>query len=404
MDRPLTPDNSGSTRYFRSPLLVALLVATGALAGLALLLAYWQVGGANDQAGWLTVEGGRLQILARGSGRLVSASQFSVAAGDDGQVREIHARVGDAVEAGHVVIELESQSLRLALEEAELAMLDAEARAEGRLSRAESELAARRLALDRAQLEADIARLEFESSQALVDSGVISRLQMGQADVRFRAKALEVDSALAAVAAAEVELARERRVAEAERTLARIRHRQLLERNEGLRLRAPIAGRILSLPHTRGVFVRAGEVLFAIGPDRPDRVQASFSQRYAGLIEPGTRVEVEILGTRVGGRVSRMAAELVQGQIQAEIDLDAMPADARLDMSVRVQAEIATLDEAVFAASPLELPRDGARVTLAVEGQPGARRVDQVRSIDGYLVFRGGVRPGERIRILEVER
>lgn len=356
---------------------------------------------ASGHAAWLTVEGGPLEQIARGSGRLVTVSRSVVTAAVEGHVLETLVRVGDAVEAGELIVRLASPALEQQLQEAELRVFETEAEAGSRRARAEAALASRALERERAELERALAQAELEAARALGERGVVGALHVQQAEIRMLSRELELRAARSAEALAGEELERESRLADSALELARLRLERLREAQQRLEARAPQAGRVLSLPLTAGASVRSGETLFSVGAERPERAQVAFAQRHAGAIQPGLRVELEVLERRIGGLVSRVSAELVNGQVIAEVEPDLMPEDARIDMSVRVLARLGSEPEALHVPAPPELHGEVRRLLLEVDGERQPRWIEDVRSFDGRLLLPQTLLPGQRVRILE---
>lgn len=313
----------------------------------------------------------------------VQSAAHPVAAQVDGRVLETHLAIGREIGVGEVLVVLDAEEQRLALQECRAAREGLVARVEAlrRQIAAERGAAAnhreaRVVALDelRAKAEESAARARFADLQLsriikLVDRGAAASeeyhraraeaevLRAGLRTDRLAIERLEGERAvqegdrrarLAALEAQEVGLRGEIGAA----TAASLR----LEHAVGLRhVRAPVSGRVgeVAAEFRVGSVVRAGERLGAIVPPGAPCAVALFPAAAVGRLRPGQPARLRLHGfpwTQYGtipARVARVGDEARGGRIRVELDLrpdprSPIPVAHGLPGTVEVEVERAT--------------------------------------------------------------
>jgi len=225
-----------------------------------------------------------LAVTITEEGRTRVIDHYVLSAPVDGFARRINLFVGDLVEKDQTIVSMESMRPNV---------LDPRARAE-----AEARVAATKAALNASErevraAEADAAFAEEEQYRLkrLLDSGVISISQYGQAEATARRTRARLESASFAV-----EIARFETIA-AEAALKYSAAQLAGEEPEIVQVHAPVNGRVFRIHHrSEGVLAR-GEPLIDIGDPRSLEIVVEVLSRDAVRINPETRV----LLTRWGG-------------------------------------------------------------------------------------------------------
>ncbi len=133
---------------------VLIIIILGSVGGYAYYANFYtSTDGSDEQTlQTATVRQGDLIIYASGSGTLVAASEASFGFGSSGQVKNLYVKVGDVVEAGHVLAELDSTNqeieyIQAKRELAEMTSPYAIATAEQELATAQQEVVSTRSSL-----------------------------------------------------------------------------------------------------------------------------------------------------------------------------------------------------------------------------------------------------------------
>ncbi len=148
---------------------------------------------------------GDLSAGATASGRLLPQREAHLALGIAGQVEEVYVQVGDEVQAGDVLIQLEASSLERAVRSAEQSLAIQEANlAELRKGASEEEMAVSEAALESAKASLANAQAGLISAKSALTRSELSRDALADADVTAEAN---LKSAQASLSSAQTQLA-----------------------------------------------------------------------------------------------------------------------------------------------------------------------------------------------------
>lgn len=356
-------------------------------------------------AAWFTLARVPLYETSATARLEATASAHPVEARLAGRTAAVHLTVGARVREGDVLVELESEAERLALQEArarvnalgpEIAAVGNEIAAEERAIEDER----RASSVGRDEQRALVREADSRRKVAEEDAGRLVRL-LGEgviSDAEASRARAEADRRVASAQAAAAALARiehDERTRESDRRVRIQRLRGTLSRLEGevatsaasaarleheverRRVRAPVTGRIAEAAEIRiGAFVDEGDRLASIVPDGPLRVVAQFAPAAAvGRVRPGQPGRVRLLGFpwaeygSLRASVSRVSNEVRDGLIRVELAVDALPPSLPLSHALPGSVEIEV--ERVRPSS-LVLRTLGGWLTRPVETAPAA--------------------------------
>jgi len=307
--------------------------------------------------------GAEVEVIESSADAQVRAAAASrpLAAAEAGRVTAVHVALGDHVEAGELLFELDDRETRIELAraatradavdaviaqrareiEAERGALEAAERAAGAASgearaRVEAAVAQARLAesrldeaeaLERAEA-ASQAELRENQAEAAQRRAAAKELRSAGRRERFEA-ARQAHDRIAKITAIEAQIS----TLEIDREDARGQVQALTAELERLRIRAPADGVVGELSATeRGAWIERGQELGAIIPDGELEVVASFQPAQAvGRIKPGQSAQIRLSGFpwvehgSVQGRVARVASEPRDGTILVELVIESIP-------------------------------------------------------------------------------
>ncbi len=325
----------------------------------------------------------------------LDADAADIAAFYTGRLVAVHVRVGDTVEKGQVVAELDPVDAKAQI---------AQARAQAKAAEAEE----RKARVERDAAAAEVARLE-----PLARDKLIAEIEID----RQRAKAAALGVAVEAAAAVGAE--------------ARARVTLLGRRVVESKVRAPFAGRVAERYVDPGAIVAAGSRLVRLVETGSLRVRFEVPEQDVPSISKGTRLRIvtkadptgqgiEATVTGIGSEVSReRRVAIAEAKIESPPAgwLPGMSAEAIVDSRTIEQAtivpDVAVLsrlqpsgevavgvfvdDKGIAKWQPVRvLARDGNRVAIEGPVAPGARVL-----VGGHI----DLMPGSRIQAtLETER
>lgn len=251
--------------------LIAALVAVGLFLGFRPQPIEVDLGAAQRASLRVTIEQeGRTRVLDR----------YVVAAPVSGYARRVRLDVGQAVERGATLIELEP--LR-----AEVLDVRRRAEAQARIAAAAASVSAVEQRVHAATSQASLAQKELLRVRALRPAGFVSSAAEDRAASEAERSTAELRSAQFAVATARHEL-------EAARTT--LQYAASGSSTELVVVRAPVDGRVLKIPHKSEGTVTTGQPLIEIGDPRALEVEVDVLSADAVRLRPGTRVVFERWG------------------------------------------------------------------------------------------------------------
>lgn len=215
-----------------------------------------------------------LQVLVEQEGRTRVVDRYLVTAPVNGYARRIRIEVGDAIERGAILAELEPLRAEV---------LDARRRAEAvaRIAAVEAGVDAAEQRARAAASNAGLAQKELQRVRALRVAEHVSVAAEDRAASDAERSAAELRSAQFAVATVRHEL-------DAARTA--LKYAASGSTSDLVTIRAPVVGRVLKIPRKSEGMVAAGQLLLEIGDPRALEVEVDVLSADAVRIHPGSRV------------------------------------------------------------------------------------------------------------------
>ncbi|MGX4642381.1 efflux RND transporter periplasmic adaptor subunit [Massilia sp. SYSU DXS3249] len=332
------------------------------------------------------------------AGVVIPVHEEVVASPVASRVSRVHAKPGQQVAKGELLLELDDREIRLALD----ALQEQLAQQENRIDALAVDLDQKRKQLTSSieLLELDLlsARARHERNQKLRQSGLVSgedllgaELNVKRTEIQLRQqRELIADSRRAtagSVDAANLQKAiLKKQIAQKERMLAQAR------------VVAPFAGMLTSLVQEEGASVGAGQLLARVSELSNYRVEATLSDFHARLLAPGQQVRVEQNGEVLAGQVATILPEIQNGTVKLLVDL-AQPHNPLLRNKMRVDVNIVTAKKsgALVLDAGAAFNGSGRQAAFVVEDGLARKTTLQLGGGDGQLVeVVAGARAGDR--------
>ncbi|WP_435018256.1 efflux RND transporter periplasmic adaptor subunit [Tundrisphaera sp. TA3] len=288
-----------------------------------------------------------------------------------GYLKRVLVDIGDRVEAGQLLAEIEAPEMDGELDRVRATVLQAAA---------DADLAAARR---------DLAALNLKRADSLAHRGAATSQELDEARAGYQVAVAAVASAEATVAARKAEI------------------RRLEDLKSFLRVLAPFDGTITDRGFDPGSLVVADgagqEPLFRIAQDETLNVVVSVPQAHLASVEPGQEVRVlarEFPGREFVGRVMRTARAVDPASRTLRVEIDLPNADHALVSGMFVEAEFA---RAILA--PLTVPAvavlsgpEGTRViVVGPDGRARWRSIEIRRDLGGRIEVSGGLEGDEAL-------
>jgi HlyD family secretion protein len=345
-----------------------------------------------------TVRRGDVANTVNAAGIVIPVHEEVVASPAASRVARVHAKPGQQVAQGELLLELDDREIRLALD----ALQEQLAQQENRIAAlaVEHEQKHKQLTSSIELLELDLlsARARHERNQKLRQSGLVSgedllgaELAVRRTEIQLRQQREQIVDNRRATAGS-VDAARlqkeilKKQIAQQERLLAQAR------------VCAPFSGMLTSLVQEEGASVGAGQLLARVSEMNNYRVEATLSDFHARLLAPGQPVRVEQNGEVMAGRVHTILPEIQNGTVKLLVDL-AQPHNALLRNKMRVDVNIVTAEKkgVLVLDAGAAFNGSGRQDAFAVRDGVARKIALQLGGGDGKLVeVVSGARAGER--------
>ena len=379
-----------------------------ALSGVAFAIARLDPGApavAREQLYLDEVRVGTLERKVRGPGTLQPREARWLSTRVDARVDRVLVRAGESVESDTVIVQLSNPEVQRAADAATLEVAAARAEFAAAKLELESQRLDRRSSLAEARATAESARLQAVAEERAFETGAVSELQYsrskilaGQLGERARIEEQRL-AALDSAVHAQLE-ARLARLRQLERTAE---ERRLAA--DSLAVTAGISGVVQSVPVQEGAQLAPGANVARVA--KPDTLYAELRipELDARDLAPGLPATVDMRDRIVRGRVVRVEPAVVAGAVRVEVDFDeALPSQARADLSVDGTIAIETLENVRYVGRPVGAQSDSA--TTVFRAKPGERVAERVpvkfgKASVNQIVVLEGLEPGDIVALAD---
>jgi HlyD family secretion protein len=319
------------------------------------------------------VREGTLERKVRGPGLLQPREARWLSTRVDARVDRLLVRAGEAVEPDTVIVQLSNPEVERAADAAVLEVAAARAEYAAAKLESQSQRLDQRSSLAEARATAESARLQAVAEETAFVGGAVSELQYSRSKIlaaQLGERVAIEEQRLAALdssVSAQLE-ARLARLRQLERTL---QERQLAA--ESLQVRAGMSGVVQSIAVQEGQQLAPGANVARVA--KPDTLYAELRipELDARDLAAGQAATIDMRDRIVRGRVVRVDPAVVAGAVRVEIDFDeALPSQARADLSVDGTVAIETLEHVRYVGRPVGAQSES--TTTVFRAGPGRER------------------------------
>jgi len=322
-------------------------IAAGILLFVALCGAAWDLNRALrpsvDAAGVIVAEvrRGSVDNTIDAAGVVIPVREEVVSSPGASRVARVHAKPGQQVRQGDLLLELDDRAIRLALEALKEQLAQQDNRVATLGLEMEQKLKQIRSGIELLEIDLQAARVRHERNQKLRSSGIVSGEDLLTAELNVRRTEIQLRQ--------QRELVEDTRRATAggiaaARLQGAILQKQIAQQAQLLdqtRVCAPFAGMLTWVVEEEGASVATGQLVARVSELNRYRVEASLSDFHARLLAAGQAVRVEHNGEILAGTVRTVLPEIQNGTIRLLVDL-AEPRNPQLRNKMRVDVKVVT--------------------------------------------------------------
>lgn len=324
-----------------------LRLAAGALLCAAIAAALWGLNRlvrpsiASSDVTISEVRIGSVDNTIAASGVVVPVHEEVLSSPGASRVAHVHAKPGQQVKAGDLLLELDDREIRLALESLQEQLAQQDNRILTLGQDMDQKIKQTKSAIELLEIDLQAARATLERNQKLRSSGLVSGEQLLTAELNVKRAEIQLRQ--------QHELVEDTRRStasnvDAARLQKAILGKQIAQQEQLLaqtRVCAPIDGMLTSLIENEGTSVAAGQQVALVTEMNNYRVEASVSDFHARTLAPGQAVRVEQNGEVLAGTVHTILPEIQNGSMKFLVDL-AQPHHPPLRNKMRVDVNVIT--------------------------------------------------------------
>jgi HlyD family secretion protein len=352
------------------------------------------------------VHRGAIANTINASGVVIPVHEELVSSPFQTYVAKVHAKLGQQVKAGELLLQLDDAAIRLALDGVKEQLAQQDNRILGLTLEMEQKRKQLVSSIELLELDLQSTQVKHQRFQTLRKSGAVSGEDMLTAELNVKRTEIQLRQQRELIE--DVKRATRSSIEGAKLQQAILR-KQLEQQQQLLAqasVRAPFAGMLTALMADEGASVATGQLVAKVSELNNYRVEATLSDFHARSLETGQAVRVEQNGKQLAGTVQTILPEIQNGAIKLLVAL-AQPHDPQLRNKMRVDVNIVTEQKtgaliidggAAFngrGPQPAFLVRDGvARKGLVNIGAGDGQSVEIV----------AGARPGDRFIVSDISR
>ncbi|MGH8249740.1 MAG: efflux RND transporter periplasmic adaptor subunit [Steroidobacteraceae bacterium] len=402
MDRPRIQDK------FKGRKLAWVIGGFMALTGAAFGIAGLEPGApsvAREQLYLDEVKEGVLERKVRGPGVLQPREARWLSTRVEARVDRVLLRAGETVEPDAIIVQLSNPEVQRAADAATLEVAAARAEYAAARLELESQRLDRRSSLAEARATAESARLQAVAEERAFRQGAVSELQFSRSKIlsaQLGERAGIEEQRLAALDSA-VSAQLEARMARLRQLERAAEERQLAA--DSLSVKAGMAGVVQSVPVQEGQQLAPGANVARVAKPGSLYAELRIPELDARDLAAGQPASIDMRDRLVRGRVVRVDPAVVAGAVRVEVDFDeALPSQARADLSVDGTIAIETLENVRYVGRPVGAQSESA--TTVFRARPGDRVAERVpvkfgKASVNQIVVLEGLEPGDIVALAD---
>lgn len=315
----------------------------------------------RNSVSFAQVKRGDMAVKVFGNGTIVPKEIRWVAAGVAGRVNRVLVKPGALVEQGQMLLVLDNPELAQAAEESAWEVEASQAELVALEVTLESNVLDQHAKVETVVIDLESARMQYDAEASLVKNGHGSISMLDHKRSELRVRQLENDL--------EVERARlvrmqKNKQAQLNASSARLRKLENVllraQRNvESLNVVAPASGVVQEVAVELGQRLTIGSNIVKVADQSQLIAELKIAERMINDVAIGQHATIDTRKSKITGRVVRIDPAVVSGSVLVEIEFNqALPPEARPDLSVSGEVLVADLRDTLYVQRPVTAQSD----------------------------------------------
>jgi len=300
------------------------------------------------------VKRGNFVVSVRGNGVLVPDKIQWLSVSVESRVSKLVLKAGNTVEIGDIIVELTNPQLVQQLAEAgwEYEALDAELKADQVAQ--ESLIQQQKSQVLNAKLDYESGVNEFEARSELIETGAVSKLEYNKARIEMDQFKQRWQSSKEQLSKMQENLVAQNTARRARLNKSKKRLERIQQQVDSLQVKATMDGMVLELPLELGQRLTVGSNIAKLAERNSLIAELQVPELQIRDVSIGQRVVIDTRNNKVEGFVSRVDPAVVNGNVLVDVTFtEALPKDARADLSVDGEIIISEISDALYVDRPL---------------------------------------------------
>lgn len=351
---------------------------------------------------------GQVDNTINASGVVIPVHEEQISSPAQTRIRKVIAKAGQTVKAGELLMVLDDQAVRVAIDNLREQISQQEIRVQTLSNELEAQL--KRIASEIELLELDLQsnKVKLARYQKLGANGITSQVDLQAAELAVKRNEVQLRQHRESLVdtrkttSSNIESAR----------LQRSIFQKQMELQQSLlaqtQVKAPFDGLLTWAMTDEGSSVNTGQMIAKVSELNNFRVEASVSDFYARYLNPGQAVRVEYSGQVIKGEVQTILPEIQNGTVKLLVSL-AEPHHSALRHKLRVETNIITdqKDKTLMVDIGPAINGKGRQEVFVIDNGKAVKRSVEFGLNDGKhaeVLASAGIRAGDKIIVSDVTK
>ena len=351
---------------------------------------------------------GHVDNTINASGIVIPVREEQISSPAQTRITKIVAKAGQTVKAGELLMVLDDQAVRVAIDNLREQISQQDIRVQTLSSELEAQL--KKIASEIELLELDLQsnKVKLARYQKLGATGITSQVDLQAAELAVKRNEVQLRQH-------KESLVDTRKTTQNNIESARLQRsifQKQMELQQSLlaqtQVKAPFDGLLTWAMTDEGASVNTGQLIAKVSELNNFRVEASVSDFYARYLNPGQAVRVEYSGQVIKGEVQTILPEIQNGTVKLIVTL-AEPHHTALRHKLRVETNIVTdqKEQALVIDAGPAINGKGRQEVFVVQDGQAVKRSVEVGIGDGKqveIVASSGLRVGDKVIVSDVTK